>query len=160
MGYTIDDNKTVFDAVQRFSAYNVGALVTVDDKGKLSGVISERDYINKIALLGRTSKETPIKAIATMGAANLIVATKKDTIQECMSKMLAKDIRHLPRRRRRRTRGNVVHQRFNQGSSQREKRPHHPFESFCLGQGRTLCCRLVEWCLCLPLGVYVQERTA
>ena len=96
MEYTISDSMTVFDAVQRFSAYNVGALVTVDDKGKLSGVSSERDYINKIALLGRTSKETHIKAVATMGAANLIVATKKDTIQECMSKMLAKDIRHLP----------------------------------------------------------------
>ena len=94
--YTISDDLTVFDAVQRFSAFDIGALVTVDGSGKLSGVISERDYINKVALLGRTSKETKIKEIATSGAANLVVATKEDTIQDCMAKMLSKDIRHLP----------------------------------------------------------------
>ena len=49
--YTIEDNLSVYEAVQRFSAYNVGALVTTDEAGKISGVISERDYINKIALL-------------------------------------------------------------------------------------------------------------
>jgi CBS domain-containing protein len=46
--YTISDDLTVFDAVQRFSAFNIGALVTVDGSGKLSGVISEDNILIKL----------------------------------------------------------------------------------------------------------------
>lgn len=49
----------------------------------------------QVALLGKQSKNTPVKEIATMGA-NLVVAAKSDTVQACMSKMVARDIRHLP----------------------------------------------------------------
>lgn len=63
--------------------------------GKISGVISERDYVSKIALLGRKSKETKIKEISTK-ASNLMVAHPDDSIDDCMQKMLSKDIRHLP----------------------------------------------------------------
>lgn len=49
----------------------------------------------QVALLGKASKSTTVKEIATMGA-NLVVASKSDTMQECMAKMVARDIRHLP----------------------------------------------------------------
>ena len=64
-------------------------------KGNISGVVSERDYVCKIALLSKTSKETPIKEISTKSA-NLIVASPSETVSDCMAKMLLKDIRHLP----------------------------------------------------------------
>lgn len=51
--------------------------------------------LSKVALLGKQSKTTPVKEIATMGA-NLVVAARSDTVHECMSKMVARDIRHLP----------------------------------------------------------------
>merc|ERR1712127_827168 len=60
-----------------------------------SGVISERDYISKIALLGRKSKETTVKEISTKSS-NLLTASPHDSVDECMEKMLSKDIRHLP----------------------------------------------------------------
>ena len=63
--------------------------------GNISGVISERDYVAKIALLGRVSKETTVKEISTK-VSNLITATPQDSVDACMEKMLAKDIRHLP----------------------------------------------------------------
>ena len=59
--YTIREDLPVYDAVQKFAAYNIGCLVTVDEAGKISGVVSERDYVCKIALLGKTSKETKVK---------------------------------------------------------------------------------------------------
>mmetsp|Transcript_35740 Transcript_35740/g.54969 ORF Transcript_35740/g.54969 Transcript_35740/m.54969 type:complete len:185 (-) Transcript_35740:127-681(-) len=93
--YTISDDSFVYDAVQRMSAFKVGCLVTTGKDGSVSGVVSERDYLNKIALLGRTSKETKIKEISTK-LPNLVTATRKDSVEECMQKMLAKDIRHLP----------------------------------------------------------------
>lgn len=93
--YAIDDESTVFEAVNKLAAYNVGCLVTTDADGKLSGVISERDYITKIALLGRTGKTTKVKEISTK-AANLVTASPNETVDACMAKMLSKDIRHLP----------------------------------------------------------------
>jgi CBS-domain-containing membrane protein len=59
--YTINEDLPVYDAVTKFAAYNVGCLVTVDSTGAISGVVSERDYVCKIALLGKTSKETKVK---------------------------------------------------------------------------------------------------
>jgi len=95
MDFTVSDDATVYEAVQKFAAYDVGCLITTDASGNISGVISERDYVSKIALLGRKSKDTMVKEISTKSA-NLITATPKDTVDECMSKMLSKDIRHLP----------------------------------------------------------------
>lgn len=92
--YTIDESKTVYDAVQKFAAYNVGCLVTTKD-GKISGVISERDYVCKIALLGKKSRDTAVSEISTKSA-NLITASPGETVSDCMAKMLLKDIRHLP----------------------------------------------------------------
>ena len=67
----------------------------MNSAGNLTGVISERDYITKIALLGRKSSETQVKEIATMSA-KLITANVGDSVEACMEKMLAGDIRHLP----------------------------------------------------------------
>lgn len=93
--FTINEDLTVYDAVQRFAAFDIGALVVVDGNGDISGVISERDYITKVALLGRTSKETKIREISTK-TANLVTATPSDSLDDCMQKMIGKDIRHLP----------------------------------------------------------------
>ena len=71
------------------------SVFDVNSTGNLSGVISERDYITKIALLGRKSSETKVKEIATMSS-KLITANVSDSVESCMEKMLAGDIRHLP----------------------------------------------------------------
>ena len=55
----------------------------------MSGVISERDYITKIALLGRTSKETKVKEISTRSA-KLVTAKLDETVESCMEKMLSR----------------------------------------------------------------------
>mmetsp|Transcript_25572 Transcript_25572/g.38036 ORF Transcript_25572/g.38036 Transcript_25572/m.38036 type:complete len:214 (-) Transcript_25572:148-789(-) len=93
--YTINDEASVYDCVQRFAAFNIGCLVTVDNDGNITGIVSERDYVNKIALLGRTSADTKVKEISTKSA-NLVTASPKESVDACMSKMLSKDIRHLP----------------------------------------------------------------
>jgi len=63
--------------------------------GNMTGIVSERDYVCKIALLGRTSKDTPVKEIATRGA-NIVTAKANETVDACMEKMMNKGIRHLP----------------------------------------------------------------
>mmetsp|Transcript_10680 Transcript_10680/g.22556 ORF Transcript_10680/g.22556 Transcript_10680/m.22556 type:complete len:190 (+) Transcript_10680:130-699(+) len=93
--FRIKEDAMVIEAVQQFAANNIGCLVTINEEGELTGIISERDYISKIALLGRTSKETKVKEIATTSS-KLVTVKPDESVQACMEKMLASDIRHLP----------------------------------------------------------------
>eukprot|EP00903_Cladosiphon_okamuranus_P007999 g7718.t1 len=92
--YKIDEGSTVYDAISRMSAYNVGCLI-VTKNGVVSGIISERDYVCKIALLGKASKDTTVKEICTRGP-KMVAAKRSDTIEACVKKMIAADVRHLP----------------------------------------------------------------
>ena len=65
----------------------------VMDKGKLVGVVSERDYTRKIALQGRNSKETTVADIMTR---DVVTVTLKTGTRACMNLMSQKKIRHLP----------------------------------------------------------------
>lgn len=89
---TIRPDDTVFDALHRLAEYEVGALVVMDG-ARMVGVMSERDYTRKVALQGRSSKETRVDEIMT---ANVFVVTPQSRTRECMALMREKRIRHLP----------------------------------------------------------------
>lgn len=59
----------------------------IDSLGNMTGIVSERDYVCKVALLGRTSNDTPVKEISTRGA-NIITATEDESVDLCMEKMM------------------------------------------------------------------------
>ncbi len=88
----VHPDDTVFDALKLLADYEVGALMVMD-KGKLVGVISERDYTRKVALLGKSSKETKVADIMTR---NVLVVAPDTRTRECMALMSEKKIRHLP----------------------------------------------------------------
>ena len=98
IGWKISENATVYDAIQRMAAYDIGALAVAKgdgDDGEVIGVISERDYLCKIGVLGRTSKATKIHEICSYGHANLVSVTLDNPIDKCMRKMLDNNVRHL-----------------------------------------------------------------
>ena len=90
--WSIAPNSMVFDAIQLMADKNVGALPVVDN-GQLVGMISERDYTRKVALKGRSSKDTPVREIMTP---ELVTVNVTETISECMRVMTDSRIRHLP----------------------------------------------------------------
>jgi CBS domain-containing protein len=90
--WSIAPNSTIFDAIQLMADKNVGALPVVYD-GKLVGMISERDYTRKVALKGKSSKETPVREIMTQ---EVVTVNMGDTVSECMRVMTDSRIRHLP----------------------------------------------------------------
>jgi CBS domain-containing protein len=90
--WTVSPDATVFDALKIMGEKNVGALLVMES-GRLAGVISERDYSRKIALLGKNSRSTPVRDILT---SVVISVTPKNTVQECMELMTSHRVRHLP----------------------------------------------------------------
>lgn len=92
--FKINEESSVKEAVIRFSAFNIGCLAVTNNSNKVVGVLSERDYIKKIASLDRNAQDVKVKEICTFEP-NIIIAKKEDTLETCMNKMMFKDIRHL-----------------------------------------------------------------
>ena len=83
---------TVFEALQMLAQYEVGALMVME-AGALVGVISERDYTRKIALQGRSSKDSRVCDIMT---ARVFTVGPHTGTRACMALMSEKKIRHVP----------------------------------------------------------------
>jgi CBS domain-containing protein len=90
--YSVHPNETVYDAIKKMADLNIGALLVLDD-GKVKGIVSERDYRNKVILQGRTSASTPVKDIMVK---QVFCVNSSDSINLCMQLMTEKKIRHLP----------------------------------------------------------------
>ncbi|HYA49012.1 MAG TPA: CBS domain-containing protein [Burkholderiales bacterium] len=90
--WTISPQARVFDALKLMAEKEVGALVVVEDDDVV-GILSERDYARKIALVGRQSQNTPVRDIMTKQVYGVHLDTTAD---ECMALMTDKHIRHLP----------------------------------------------------------------
>ncbi|AWR87866.1 CBS domain-containing protein [Meiothermus taiwanensis] len=90
--YAIPPEATVFEALERMAAYDVGALMVMQGD-QLVGIFSERDYARKIILMGRISKETRVEEVMT---SSLITVTPEATMADCMNLMTSHRVRHLP----------------------------------------------------------------
>ena len=90
--HSISPDDSVFSALEKMAGHNVGALVVLAED-KLVGIISERDYARKIALMGRTSPATQVRDIMST---KVICARLDQTVEECMAVMTARAVRHLP----------------------------------------------------------------
>lgn len=90
--WSVSPDDTVFEALELMSERRIGALM-VTERGRLVGVVSERDYARKVALAGKNSRETPVRAIMT---SKVYCVSPSNTIEECMAIMTEKSVRHLP----------------------------------------------------------------
>ncbi len=90
--WAIDVDATVYEALQLMAEKNLGALVVLED-GKLTGIVSERDYARKVILLDRGSRETKVREIMT---SDLITISPTDSVADCMELMTEHRVRHLP----------------------------------------------------------------
>ncbi len=91
--YTISPDITVFEALEKMAAYNVGALPVVDAGGNIVGIFSERDYARKVILQGKASRDIPVSEIMST---NILYVTPETTDWQCMALMTDKRVRHLP----------------------------------------------------------------
>ena len=88
----IDASATVFDAIKKIVEQNVGSILVTRD-GDVVGIMTERDYLRKIAIFGRTSHDTLVGEIMS---SPLMYVTPETSIEEAMAIMTDRRIRHLP----------------------------------------------------------------
>ncbi len=90
--YSIGPEETVYKAIENMADKNIGALLVMDGD-KLVGIITERDYRNKIILKGRSSKNTPVKEIMSR---QVFCVEPTESVETCMALMTNRKFRHLP----------------------------------------------------------------
>lgn len=88
----IEADASVSEAVKQMVAANVASLL-VSEGGEITGIITERDYLRRVTVEGRTDQGTSVREIMS---SPLIVVTPQTSIDECMALMTDRRIRHLP----------------------------------------------------------------
>ncbi|MBA2331188.1 MAG: CBS domain-containing protein [Actinobacteria bacterium] len=95
----IDGGATVFEAVKAMVEANVGALLITDGAGDhdaddaIIGIFTERDYLRRIAVEGRRSRDTSVSEVMS---SPVLVVTNETTVEEAMALMTDRRIRHAP----------------------------------------------------------------
>jgi CBS domain-containing protein len=89
---TIGPDATVLDALRLMADRNIGAIL-ITDGVRLVGIFTERHYARKVILAGRQSIDTPVRDVMST---ELYSVTPDQTVDECMSLMTDRFVRHLP----------------------------------------------------------------
>ena len=89
---SIVQDASVFDAIKLMADRAVGSLLVMDGSN-LQGIVTERDYARKVIVKGRSSESTEVREIMST---DIVTATTQQTVNECMTLMTERRIRHLP----------------------------------------------------------------
>jgi CBS domain-containing protein len=92
MVLSVEIGESVFDAISLMAEVNIGAVLVQQDE-TISGIFTERDYLQKVALKSLSSREIKVGDVMS---SPVITADPDDSIQKCMETMTTCHCRHLP----------------------------------------------------------------
>src|SRR5260370_22565335 len=90
--YTIEADDAVYSALRLMAENRIGSLL-VTDNGATVGIVTERDYAHKVALMGRVSRSTAVREIMS---SRVLFVRPEQTSYECMTLMSQYHVIHLP----------------------------------------------------------------
>ncbi len=91
--YTVEPDASLREAARTLDQRRIGALVVVDGRGSVRGVLSERDITREIARRGASALDAPVSSAMSR---DVVTAAPADTIEELADLMTDRRIRHLP----------------------------------------------------------------
>ena len=91
--FTIRPEHSVADASALMTGKKVGVAVVCDAKGKVVGVVSERDVVSGLTQYGKGVVDMPVRNIMT---SPVVSCQPEDTVKKIMEVMTERRIRHLP----------------------------------------------------------------
>jgi CBS domain-containing protein len=90
--HSVRPDDTVLAALGVMAEHDIGAVLVVDGD-TVCGILTERDYARKVVLAGRSSKDSPVRAVMT---ADVVCVPPSHTVGDCMAVMTERRVRHLP----------------------------------------------------------------
>jgi len=88
----IEGDATVYEAVIAMVEANVGAIL-VTEGDEITGIFTERDYLRRIAVEGRRSRDTSVSEVMTTP---VMIVNPTTTVDETMALMTDRRMRHAP----------------------------------------------------------------
>jgi signal-transduction protein with cAMP-binding, CBS, and nucleotidyltransferase domain len=90
--YAIRANETIYRAIRLMADRNIGAVLVVE-KGIVIGIFTERDYIMRVEVEGRSPKDTLLRDVMTD---RMYTVATHTSVEQCLALMMLHHIRHLP----------------------------------------------------------------
>ncbi|MFO1102415.1 MAG: CBS domain-containing protein [Methylocystis sp.] len=90
---TASADTTLQEAAQLMMQYRIGAIVILDDIGRLMGLIAERDIVSAVALNGSEAMTQPISSFMQHHPEP---AREEDAVENTMRVMTVERRRHIP----------------------------------------------------------------
>lgn len=90
---TITGNRSVGEAVAELAARRIGALVVVEGRDRIVGIVSERDIVRALAKSGPAMLSDPVSTIMTR---DVMTCAEAETVIRVMGRMTRGRFRHLP----------------------------------------------------------------
>ncbi len=90
---TIAPDRTVRELLALLGEHRIGALVVSEDGRHVAGIVSERDVVRRLPTDGDVVLDAAVSTIMTVG---VFTCTREDTVEDLMSAMTEKRIRHVP----------------------------------------------------------------
>jgi len=91
--HTLASAATLAEAARELHEKRVGALVVIDAEGEIAGVFSERDLVREIGRRGAAALSDPVVSAMTR---EVFVAHPDETVDDGLSRMTDRRVRHLP----------------------------------------------------------------
>lgn len=95
--HSIDPQATLGQVVQRLVKHNIGSLVVCQgedcQRGKLLGIVTERDILRACNQSNDSWQDLPISAVMTT---DVLIGRPDDSVEDTMGTMTENRIRHLP----------------------------------------------------------------
>ena len=90
---TVSPSTTLLEVADKLAAKRIGAIVIIGPKGRVAGIISERDIIRALSKQGPDCLQRPVSESMTR---EVITCQENDTLDELMAMMTERRFRHLP----------------------------------------------------------------